>query len=91
MKLSHELIVNILRPVPASNEGSAGMHLIVKRPYDHLLKELQGVFGGQGDVEITIDNRRGERRTGSQPFAPDRRQGDRSKETEPLLEVVLAA
>ena len=66
------------------------MHLIVKRPYDHLLKELQGVFGGQGDVEITLDNRRGERRTDSQTFAPDRRQGDRRKEKETLLEVIIA-
>jgi len=65
------------------------MHLIVKPPYDHLTKGLQEVFGGQGDVKITLDNRRTERRAGSKPFTPDRRQEDRRKEKETLLEVIL--
>ena len=77
--------------VPASDEGKAGMHLIVKRPYDHLLQELHGVFGDQRDVEITLDNRREERRLDSCAFVPERRQQERRKNKDTLLEVILAA
>ena len=91
MKLSHELLVKILKSVPATDVGGAGMHLVVKRPYGHLLKELQGVFGEQRDVQITLDNRYEERRTESQPIADERRQRERRTEKDTLLEVILAA
>ena len=91
MKLSHDFLIKILQSVPAVNDGHGRMHLIVKHPYVHLLTELHEVFGEQGDVEIKLDKRQGERRTLGQPCAPERRQQDRRKDKETLLEVILAA
>jgi len=62
--------------------GNPSLALSALSFYDRVLsdEELQEVFGGQGDVKITLDNRRAERRAGSKPFTPDRRQEDRRKD-----------
>ena len=67
------------------------MHLIVKRPYDHLIQELQGVFGDQDDVDIKIDTRQEDRRRIKRPFPDERRQMERRKPKDTLVEIVISA
>ena len=67
------------------------MSIIIQRPYDHLISELQGIFKDQQDVEVRIDNRSEERRRENQPFSHERRQTDRRREKDTLLEVIITA
>ena len=91
MKLSHDFLLKILRSVPASVVENDTMHLIVQRPYDHLIEELQGVFGEQDEVEVKIDTRADDRRRDEKPFPQERRQRERRKPNYTLVEIVISA
>jgi len=91
----------VLRTVRASAEsreetGKGKMLLIVGSRYAHLRKVLLEAFDGQGDVEILVDRRKGERRKrerrkGGGPVLSERRQIDRRKRKEEVLEVILSS
>ena len=91
----------VLRTVRASAEsreetGKGKMLLIVGSRYAHLRKVLLEAFDGQGDVEILVDRRKGdrrkrERRKGGGPVLSERRQMDRRKRKEEVLEVILSS
>ena len=91
MKLSRDFIAKILRSVSAANAGRTEVHLIVKRPYEHLIAELHDVFGAQSDVGVKIDGRRKDRRIETRPIPSERRKQDRRKEKETLLELIIVA
>lgn len=65
------------------------MSIIIRRPYGHLEKELKGTFEGEKDVQVIVDRRYRERRTRQQPVETDRRQADRRRQKEVLLDVVI--
>lgn len=68
------------------------MNLIVKRPYAYLTDDLQRVFKGQKDINIIVDSRHqdSERRKDNTLISKDLRCGDRRRESETLVEVVIS-
>jgi hypothetical protein len=66
------------------------MSIIIRQPYTHLLKEMCKTFGGKEDVQIMVDRRRDQRRRKKQPVKLERRQADRRRPKEELVEVTLS-
>ena len=68
------------------------MNLIVKRPYAYLTDDLQRVFKGQKDINIIVDSRHqdNERRKENTLISKDLRCGDRRRDAETLVEVVIS-
>lgn len=68
------------------------MNLIVKRPYAYLTDDLQRVFKGQEDINIIVDSRHqdNERRKNDTLISKDLRCGDRRRDSEALVEVVIS-
>jgi hypothetical protein len=84
------LVLSIARPSPQVNqEEAAKMLIIVRKCYDHLLKELGEAFSGQQGVRILVDRRRGQRRKVGNPVSMERRKADRRKHEYELLKVIL--
>jgi hypothetical protein len=88
----------VLKAVRANKEsqmetGKGKMLLIVGKRYAHLQKALRETFDGQEDVEIWVDRRKGQkgRRKGGVPVPVDRKQTDRRKRKEEVLEIILSA
>jgi hypothetical protein len=81
--------MSILRANPAPGQGRGTMYIIINRAHAYLHETLRKVFAGQENVRVIVDRRYGERRTtrGSATF--ERREGDRRKSTEHLVEVIL--
>ena len=90
MKLSAEFILNILRASPGPGNDNGKMCVVIQRPYDHLIQHFKGELWDQQDVEIKIDNRHEERRKATDSFSHERRQTNRRRAKETLVEVVLA-
>ena len=65
------------------------MSIIIRQPYTHLLKEMCKTFGGKEDVTVMVDRRHGQRRAESQPVKLERRQAERRRPTQELVEVTL--
>jgi hypothetical protein len=51
--------------------------LVIARDRQKLYEYARRAFAGNPTVEVVFDSRRGERRKGDRPGAPDRRRGDR--------------
>lgn len=84
------LILSIARPDPqVKPEEADKMLIIVRKCYDHLLKELGEAFSGQQGVRILVDRRRGQRRKVEDPVSMERRKADRRKHEDQLLKVIL--
>jgi len=68
------------------------MNLIVKRPYAYLTDDLQRVFKGQEDINIIVDSRHqdNDRRKDDKLISKDLRCGDRRRDSETLVEVVIS-
>ena len=98
MELPSGFVLRTVRAGAESREeaGKGKMLLIVGSRYAHLRKVLIEAFDGQGDVEILVDRRKGERRKGERrrgggAFLSERRQMDRRKRKEEVLEVILSS
>ena len=91
MKISKGFLLRILKSVTVSENKAGKMSIIIQRPYDYLVTELQSVFKGQEDVEVRVDVRHEERRTNEKPFLHERRRTDRRRKKDALVEVVISA
>lgn len=88
----HILPAFLLRIVKAGSQPDredAKMSIIIQQPYAYLEEELRKVFDEQGDVQIIVDRRHGERRASRQPSAEERRRADRRRLKEVLVEVAM--
>ncbi|MFQ5520187.1 MAG: hypothetical protein ACE5FK_02215 [Candidatus Methylomirabilia bacterium] len=65
------------------------MVIVVRQSYAYLEEELRKVFDEQADVRVIVDRRHGERRASRQPVAAERRQADRRRSKEVLVEVAI--
>lgn len=65
------------------------MVIIIRRPYAYLEPEFRGAFEGQEDVEIIIDRRFPERRTGPPPISEEWPQQELRRPKEVIVEVVV--
>ena len=84
------IVLGVARPdAQVGREEADKMLIIVRRHYDHLLKELGETFSGQQGVRILVDRRRGQRRRVGNPVSLERRKTERRKHEEELLEVIL--
>ena len=90
MSIPEGFLLSILKSASISKEEVGQMSIIVLRPYDYLVTELLKVFKGQKDVKVKVDSRYGQRRTKKEPFSYERRQVDRRKTKETLVEVVIS-
>ena len=98
MELPSGFVLKTVRATTKSHEetGKGKMLLIVGSRYAYLQKTLIEAFEGQEDVEILVDRRQGERRQGERrrgggPVLLERRQMDRRKRKEEVLEVILSS
>lgn len=83
-------VLSIARPADeVVPERPESMLIIVRRRYDHLLRELSEVFSGQQGVRILVDRRRGQRRKIEHLVPLERRKAERRKHKEELLKVIL--
>jgi hypothetical protein len=90
MNQTPSLVLSIARPAAQIDpEEAQKMLIIVRRRYDHLLKELGEAFSGQKGVRLLVDRRRGQRRKVEDPVSMERRKADRRKHEEELLKVIL--
>lgn len=90
MNQTPPLVLSIARPATqVEPEDAENMLIIVRRSYEHLLKELGEAFSGQRGVEILVDRRRGQRRKVEHSVSLERRKADRRKHEEELLKVIL--
>ena len=90
MSIPEGFLLSILKSASISKEEVGQMSIIVLRPSDYLVTELLKVFKGQKDVKVKVDSRYGQRRTKKEPFSYERRQVDRRKTKETLVEVVIS-
>ncbi len=83
-------LLRVLKSTPVSKQGAGQMNIIVPQPYAHLVSELRRIFKGQDDVEIKVDDRQGERRERKGSFSDERRQAERRRTREILVEAVVS-
>lgn len=86
-----KFIVKVLNPVSEGEKRHKPMYIIIRQPYKHLFKEMCRTFGANGTVKVMVDRRHGQRRKKSRPVKSERRQANRRRSKEDLLEVVLVA
>ena len=96
MSLPHPFVLRIAEAIGDPGALSAKMVLVLMRPYAHLEGDMRREFDGQDDVEVVVDRRFGERRIGERrkggpPLLSERRQADRRRETEEVLQIILSA
>ena len=90
MSILDGFVLNILKSLSFSKEATGQMSIIIRRPYDYLVKDLQKVFKGQEDVKVKVDSRHGQRRTKKEPVSYEHRQAERRRKKETLVEVVIS-
>jgi len=90
MSFLPDFLLRIAKTVPTPEEGAGIMSIIIRRPYDHLEKELCRAFKGEEDVKVIVDRRYVERRTTQQAVEIERRRADRRHPNEELVEVVIS-
>ncbi|HEA65710.1 MAG TPA: hypothetical protein ENI07_02645 [Desulfobacterales bacterium] len=83
-------LLRVLKSTPFSKQGAGQMNIIVPQQYANLISELRRVFKGQGDVNIKVDDRQGERRERKGTFSDERRQAERRRTKEILVEAVVS-
>jgi hypothetical protein len=71
-------------------QGAGTMSIIIQRPYAHIEKEMNRVFGREEDVTVITDRRYGERRATEKPITMERRRDDRRTSKETMVQVVLS-
>jgi len=83
-------LLKILKSTPISEKEAGQMNLIVRRPYDYLTTNFLRVFNGKEDVKVKVESRYGQRRTKKEPVSCERRQAERRRKKETLVEVVIS-
>ena len=90
MSFQPEFLIRIAKATGPPGKESRMMSITIERPYAHLKEELLEAFAGQTDVKVVVDRRYGERRTAVQPVQMERRQADRRRPKENLVDVVIS-
>ena len=83
-------LLKISKSTPISEKEAGQMNLIVRRPYDYLTTNFLRVFNGKEDVKVKVESRYGQRRTKKEPVSYERRQAERRRKKETLVEVVIS-
>jgi len=65
------------------------MYIIIKQAYAYLQETLRRAFEGQEHVHVIVDRRHRERRTTRGSVAIERRQSERRRSREYLVEVII--
>jgi len=89
MRFPSAFVMRILK-VAGHEDAPGRMVVVVRREYSYLLEELKPTFDGQGDVDVIIDRRAGDRRRRHESMFPDRRKSDRRRSKEDIVEVVIS-
>ncbi|OLD95490.1 MAG: hypothetical protein AUG80_16500 [Candidatus Rokubacteria bacterium 13_1_20CM_4_68_9] len=89
MELLPGILVSILRGNPGPGQGHGTMYIIINQAHAYLQETLRRAFEGQKNVQIIVDRRYGERRTTRGSVAFERRQADRRRSREHLVEVIV--
>ena len=89
LSILNRFLLRIRKSPPFAEKEAEQLSIIIQRPYAYLIKELQKVFKDQEDVIVKVDSRYGQRRTKKEPFSNDRRQADRRRTKEMLVEVTI--
>jgi hypothetical protein len=84
-------IFNICKDTVMPEQGAGKMSIIIQRPYAYLKEQLRRTFEREEDVNVIVDRRNRERRASEEPFAAERRRGDRRRLKEQLVEVIVFA
>ena len=82
-------LMKIISSDPGIRKSPCAMSIIIRQPYTHLLKEMYKTFAGKEDVTVMVDRRCGQRRTERRPVKLERRQAERRRPTQELVEVTL--
>ena len=82
--------MKIFKPAMNAENKAGEICIIVRRPYMHLKEDFEKTFEGQKDVKVVVDMRNEERRRSSNPVPRDRRQGERRKPMQELVEAVIS-
>jgi len=82
--------LRVLKPAPHHENNAGKTCVIIRRPYDQLKGDLEKTFGGQKDVEVVVDMRHHERRKSRNSVSIERRQGDRRRQRQELVEAVIS-
>jgi len=90
MNIFDGFLLRLTKSTSFFKKKTCQMSIIVRRPHDYLISELLRVFKSQEDVKIKMDDRYNERRTREEPFLYERRQADRRKTKETLIEVIIS-
>jgi hypothetical protein len=83
------ILVSILRANPGPEHGRGTMYIIIKQAHAYLQETLRRAFEGQENVQVIVDRRSSERRTTRGSVAFERRQADRRRSREHLVEVIV--
>jgi len=84
-------LIKIAKATSPPEPGAGMMSIIIRQHYAYLEKELCSTFEGQEDVKVIVDRRYGQRRTRTQTVELERRDADRRRPKEELVEVLLSA
>ena len=90
MSFLPSFLVRILKAATHPEEGREKMCIVVHRPYAYLQDELRQGFKGQGDVDVIVDKRSGERRAERKSMTVERRQANRRRTQREIVEVVIS-
>lgn len=82
-------LLRIFSTAPVPNEPRGVMYLVIHRPYAHLAERFRRAFQGQEDVRVIVDRRHDERRTERRAVGVERRQADRRRARDEVVEVVV--
>lgn len=78
-----------LSPPERSDAGDRRIYVIVPSTQTYLADLLTKAFEGRADIEVLVDRRRRERRTQPTVVSRDRRQADRRRTAQGLVQVVI--
>ena len=82
-------LMKIINSDPGIGQSPGTMSIVIRQPFTHLLKEMCKTFRGKEDVTVMLDRRCGQRRTERQSVKLERRQAERRRPTQELVEVTL--
>ena len=91
MGLPLEFLMRIDKATTPTQRGVEKMFIVIQRPYAYLKKELSTAFQGKEDARVIVNRRVRERRKAQRPVSLEKRQADRRRPKDGLLEVVLLA
>jgi len=83
-------LLKIARATARPEGGGPAMVIVVRRLYAYLQQELNRAFEGQENVRIVVDRRYDERRSLREPVTRERRQADRRRAKDEIVEVQIS-